>query len=187
MGAGASLPIRRVVLEAPEIRRALRRVALQILERVDTHSPIALVGVRTRGVPLAQRLQVIMQAEEGVEVQVGELDITLYRDDVFQGLNLPEVRPTVLPFEVEGAEIVLVDDVIFTGRTTRAALDALMDWGRPKRAMLAVLVDRGHRELPLHADFVGLELETTLDESVKVELTETDGQDRVLLRAREIS
>lgn len=184
MGAGASLPVRRVVLEAPEIRRALQRIALQILERVDAVEQLALVGVRTRGVPLAHRIQQIIETQEGLRVPVGELDITLYRDDVFQGLDLPEVRPTVLPFEVEGRQIVLIDDVLFTGRTVRAALDALMDWGRPKRAMLAVLVDRGHRELPLHADFVGVRIETSLEESVKVELEPIDGQDRVLLRTR---
>jgi pyrimidine operon attenuation protein/uracil phosphoribosyltransferase len=167
------------------MRRAIRRIAHEVVEQAGGTGGLALVGVRTRGVPLARRLAAVIAEAEGVHVPVGELDITLYRDDVFDGMAAPEVRPTHLPFEVEGRTVVLVDDVLFTGRTVRAALDALMDWGRPKRICLAVLVDRGHRELPIHADFVGATVETTRDESIAVRLSETDDDaDAVVLRSR---
>lgn len=174
-------PIRREVLDARDMRRAVRRIGHQLVEGVDDLSTLALVGVRTRGVPLAKRLQAIIAEAEGVTPPVGELDITLYRDDVFDGPDLPVVRPTVLPFEVQGRHVVLVDDVLFTGRTTRAALDALMDYGRPRCIRLAVLVDRGHRELPLHADAVGIAVETERSDTVDVRLDEIDGEDRVVL------
>ncbi len=173
---------RRQLLDRVDMQRSLRRIALQIIERVRTPDSLALVGVRTRGVPLARRLQQFIVEAEGVRPPVGELDITLYRDDVFDSLAVPEVRPTLLPFDVTGRHLVLVDDVLFTGRTTRAALDALMDWGRPRTVQLAVLVDRGHRELPLHADYVGVSVETAADESVQVRVAEVDGSDRVVLR-----
>ncbi|MCA9544574.1 MAG: bifunctional pyr operon transcriptional regulator/uracil phosphoribosyltransferase PyrR [Myxococcales bacterium] len=172
---------RRLLMERVDVTRALRRIALQVIERVKSVDRLALVGVRTRGVPLAKRLQTFICEAEGVRPPVGELDITLYRDDVFDSLAVPEVKPTHLPFDVSGRHLVLVDDVLFTGRTTRAALDALMDWGRPKTVQLAVLVDRGHRELPLHADFVGMAVETGADESVRVRLSEVDGVDKVVL------
>jgi pyrimidine operon attenuation protein / uracil phosphoribosyltransferase len=175
---------RRVVMDDVAVRRALRRIAHQIVEHVEDLGQLALVGVRTRGVPLARRLVKEIADAEGVEPPLGELDIALYRDDIFKGLELPEVRPTVLPFDVSGKLIVLVDDVLYTGRTTRAALDALIDWGRPQRIELAVLVDRGHRELPLHADYVGLRVATERDEVVRVQLDEVDGEDRVVLHGR---
>ncbi len=175
---------RRRVMDEAGMRRAIRRIAHEIVERAGDTDRLALVGVRTRGVPLARRLAQVIAEAEGVGVPVGELDITLYRDDVFDGLAAPEVRPTLLPFEVEGRTVVLVDDVLYTGRTVRAALDALMDWGRPRRICLAVLVDRGHRELPIHADFVGATVETTRDESIAVRLSETDAEDAVVLRSR---
>lgn len=180
-----SLSIVRTVLDAQGVDRALRRVALQIVEGAGDLSNLALVGIRTRGVPLAQRIRTHIKAAEGITVPVGELDITLYRDDVFVGAAVPEVRPTVLPFEVGGRHIVLVDDVLYTGRTVRAAIDALMDWGRPTAIRLAVLVDRGHRELPLHADYIGCVEQTRLDESVAVRLTECDADaDGVIVRRR---
>lgn len=175
---------RRRLMDETAMRRAIRRIAHEIVERAEGLEGLALVGVRTRGVPLARRLAAVIAEAEGVEVPVGELDITLYRDDVFEGLAAPRVGPTRLPFEVEGRTLVVVDDVLFTGRTTRAALDALIDWGRPRRIRLAVLVDRGHRELPIQPDFVGLTLETRLDESIGVRLVEIDGEDAVVLRAR---
>ena len=175
---------RRVVMDETAIRRAVRRIAHQLVEEVDDLTQLAFVGVRTRGVPLARRLQSVVAEVEGVQAPVGELDITLYRDDVFEGMALPEVGPTRLPFEVAGRHIVLVDDVLYTGRTVRAALGALMDWGRPRCIRFAALVDRGHRELPIRADFVGLTVETGRDESIKVSLSEIDREDCVVLRSR---
>jgi pyrimidine operon attenuation protein/uracil phosphoribosyltransferase len=180
-----SLAIVRTLLDAQSMDRALRRVALQIIEGVGDLRSLALVGIRTRGVPLAQRIRAHIKTAEGITVPVGELDITLYRDDVFEGAAVPEVRPTVLPFEVAGKHIVLIDDVLYTGRTVRAAIDALMDWGRPTAIRLAVLVDRGHRELPLHADYIGCIEQTLADESVAVRLTECDdAEDSVIVRQR---
>ncbi len=176
---------RRVLMDETAVRRAIRRIGHQIVEDTGDLSRLALVGVRTRGVPLARRLQQIVAEAEGVEPPVGELDITLYRDDVFEGMALPEVRPTVLPFEVEKRHVVLVDDVLYTGRTVRSALGALMDWGRPSCIRLAVLVDRGHRELPVRADFTGHTVDTSRAESVAVRLREIDGEDLVVLRSAE--
>lgn len=178
---------RRRVLDAEGVRRAVRRIAHEIVERIGAETggleELALVGVRTRGVPLAKRIARVINEVERIAVPVGELDITLYRDDVFTGLPKPEMGPTHLPFEVGSRSIVLVDDVLYTGRTTRAALDGVMDWGRPRRIQLAVLVDRGHRELPIQPDYTGLHLETQRDESVQVRLSESDGEDGVVLRA----
>lgn len=181
----------RALLDAQGVDRALRRMALQIVEGVSASrggsgnlGDLALVGVRTRGVPLARRICTYIAAAEGIRVPVGELDITLYRDDVLDGPATPEVRPTVLPFQVAGRHIVLVDDVLFTGRTVRSALDALMDWGRPKAIRLAVLIDRGHRELPLHADYVGAVERTRHDETVAVRLTECDAEGDMAYIAR---
>lgn len=172
---------RRVELDARAMKRIIRRIGHQLVEGVADLSTLALIGIRTRGVPLAHRLQAIIAEAEGFSPPVGELDITLYRDDVFEGLDLPVVRPTVLPFEVQGRHVVLVDDVLFTGRTTRAALDAVMDWGRPECVRLAVLIDRGHRELPLHADVVGARVDTDRGEAIDVKLAEIDGRDAVIL------
>jgi pyrimidine operon attenuation protein/uracil phosphoribosyltransferase len=176
------LIVRRHLMDEVAMGRAIRRLGHQLVESVQDVSNLALVGIRTRGVPLAKRLQTVIAAAEGIEPPVGELDITLYRDDVFEGMPIPEVRPTHLPFGIAGRTLVLVDDVLYTGRTIRAALDGLMDWGRPRCIRLAVLVDRGHRELPVHADYAGLTVETLTDESVQVRLVEIDGVDEVILR-----
>ena len=167
-------------MDSTQMTRAVRRLAHQLVEDIAADEMV-LVGVRTRGVPLANRLKAIIDDIEGTNISVGELDITLYRDDVFSGSAVPEVRPTHLPFDMVNKAVVLVDDVLYTGRTTRAALDAIVDWGRPKCIKLAVLVDRGHRELPIQADFIGLSLETQNDESVQVMLDEIDNSDRVVL------
>jgi pyrimidine operon attenuation protein/uracil phosphoribosyltransferase len=175
---------RRELLDEAGIARVLRRMAHEIVERHGGAKEIALVGVRTGGLVLAERLVKLLAAVESAVVPLGAVDITLYRDDVFVGLPRPEVGTTELPFALPGRSIVLVDDVLYTGRTVRAALDALNDYGRPRAVELAVLVDRGHRELPIQADYVGIKVETTRRESVRVMLSELGEPDRVVLRER---
>ena len=160
--------------------RSLRRISHEILERnASDLDGLALVGVLTRGVPLARRISENVRLFEGLDVPVGSLDITLHRDDLAG--EEPKVRGSHVPFEVAGRTVVLVDDVLFTGRTARAAMDALLELGRPAAIRLAILVDRGHRELPLRADYVGKNVPTSRDERVLVNLTETDGEDGVIV------
>lgn len=170
----------KILMEAAEVDQALSRIAEDILER-GAVKELALVGIRTRGVPLARRLAARIESLSGSEVQVGVLDITLYRDDLTDIASQPVVRDTVLPFPVRGRRIVLVDDVLYTGRTVRAAIDQLIDFGRPKRIELMVLVDRGWRELPIAPDYVGTVIETTRLQKVDVRLEENDGRDEVVL------
>ncbi|MGD9506528.1 MAG: bifunctional pyr operon transcriptional regulator/uracil phosphoribosyltransferase PyrR [Syntrophobacteraceae bacterium] len=172
---------RRVVMEAREIRKALERFADEVIESATDRSNLAIVGIRTGGVHLANRLHEIIRSRFQLDLPAGALDITLYRDDWTRLHNQPLVRSTELPFPIEDREIVLIDDVLFTGRTIRAALDALMDYGRPRRVQVAVLVDRGHRELPICAQFVGLQMGTAQNEKVNVLLTEKDGLDQVVV------
>ena len=169
------------VLDAASIGRSLTRIAHEILERNKDLSGIGIVGVQTRGVPLARRLAERLGVIEGTAPPVGVLDINLYRDDLSRIADHPILRRTEIPYELDGAVVILVDDVLFTGRTVRAALDALMDLGRPRQIQLAVLVDRGHRELPVRADFVGKNLPTAETERVDVRLAETDGEDEVVI------
>jgi pyrimidine operon attenuation protein / uracil phosphoribosyltransferase len=180
-GRSASLPGGKVVLGPEEIRRALTRVAHEILERTDGAGDVILLGIPTRGVPLARRLAAGLAEVEGRPAPVGSLDITMYRDD----LRLRPARTLghtdVPPSGVDGRIVVLVDDVLYSGRTVRAALDALNDLGRPRAVQLAVLVDRGHRELPIRADYVGKNLPTSQREIVQVLVSEVDGQDAVVL------
>ena len=173
------------LMNAEEMRRALYRIAHEIVEANKGVEGLALVGIHTRGIPLAERLARFIQEFEGKAVPVGILDITLYRDDLSEIGHRPQVRETRIPFDLTGKAVVLVDDVLYTGRTARAALDALMDLGRPKRIYLAVLVDRGHRELPIRADFVGKNVPTAKNEVVKVKVAEVDGEDRVELWEKE--
>lgn len=170
-----------VILDASDIDRTIRRIAHEILEVHRGSEGLALVGIHTRGVVLARRLQARVADIEGIRVPAGAMDITLYRDDWTRIGPHPIVRATDIPFSVDGRMVVLVDDVLFTGRTTRAAMDALMDYGRPDRVELAVLVDRGHRELPIQADYVGKTIETRRTETVNVMFDETDGRDRAVL------
>ncbi|TDW84024.1 pyrimidine operon attenuation protein/uracil phosphoribosyltransferase [Kribbella pratensis] len=171
----------REVLDASDISRALTRIAHEILERNRGADPVVLLGIPSRGVPLAQRVSARIQAVEGQSVPTGSLDVTMYRDDI--GLKPPRgLEHTDIPADgIDGKVVVLVDDVLFSGRTIRAALDALGDIGRPRAVQLAVLVDRGHRELPIRADYVGKNLPTSLVERVTVHLTEFDGEDAVLI------
>ena len=166
-----------VVMDADRISRALTRIAHEIVERNRGVEDLALVGVRSRGVPLARRLAQTLKAISGDEVPTGALDITLYRDDLMRNPVGPQplVRKTEIPFSIDNRTIILVDDVLYTGRTTRAALDALIDFGRPRAIQLVVLVDRGHRELPIKADYVGKNVPTSSEESVQVRLHELDG------------
>jgi pyrimidine operon attenuation protein/uracil phosphoribosyltransferase len=173
-----------VVMDADRIARTLTRIAHEILERNKGVDDIALIGVRTRGVHIARRLAKILKEISGDDVPTGALDITLYRDDLMRLAVGPQpvVRRTEIPFSIDNRKILLVDDVLYTGRTTRAALDALIDFGRPRNIQLIVLVDRGHRELPIKADYVGKNLPTNPDESVQVRMQETDGNDEVVLQ-----
>jgi pyrimidine operon attenuation protein / uracil phosphoribosyltransferase len=170
-----------VVLDADRISRSLTRIAHEILERNRGVDELALVGIRTRGVPIAKRLAHAIRDINGHNVPTGALDITLYRDDLMRHAVGPQplIRRTEIPFSIDDKKILLVDDVLYTGRTIRAALDALIDFGRPKAIQLVVLVDRGHRELPIKADYVGKNVPTSVTESVQVHLTEVDGRDEV--------
>jgi pyrimidine operon attenuation protein/uracil phosphoribosyltransferase len=169
-----------LILDAPSIQRALTRIAHEIAERNERSANVVLVGVQRGGIHLARRLASLLTGIWSHPVPVGSLDINMHRDDLHQQLA-PTVHPTQIPFDVTDRTVVLVDDVLFSGRTTRAALDALSDFGRPRRVQLAVLVDRGHRELPIKADFVGKNVPTSLQERVRVHLKEEDGEDRVNL------
>jgi pyrimidine operon attenuation protein / uracil phosphoribosyltransferase len=177
----------RTLLDADAVTRALSRIAHELIERSDEIDEVALVGIHTRGVPLARRLRRLVAERSGVELDLGTLDITFHRDDVAVRAGLaplhaqPMVHGSALDFPLEGRTVVLVDDVLFTGRTIRAAIDALLEYGRPARVQLAVLVDRGHRELPIRPDYVGKNLPTARGERVQVQLVEVDEVDRVLL------
>ncbi|GAA3770750.1 bifunctional pyr operon transcriptional regulator/uracil phosphoribosyltransferase PyrR [Plantactinospora mayteni] len=176
-----SPPSVKVILTSAELARVVDRIAHQILEKTQGAAGTVLLGVPTRGAPLARRLAARINAFEGIAVPVGVLDITLYRDDLRRHA-VRAIGPTQVPPEgIDGKRVILVDDVLFSGRTVRAALDALSDLGRPSSVQLAVLVDRGHRELPIRADYVGKNIPTALAESVKVTLAETDGTDEVKL------
>jgi pyrimidine operon attenuation protein/uracil phosphoribosyltransferase len=169
------------LLDGGDIRRAVTRIAHEILERNKGAAGLALVGIAARGDDLARRLASEIARIEGAKVPVGVLDITFYRDDIGMRAEAPEVHETRIGFDITGKTVVLVDDVLFTGRTIRAAMDALVDFGRPTSVELAVLVDRGHRELPIRADFVGKNVPTRMDESVRVSLQEVDGEDAVYM------
>jgi pyrimidine operon attenuation protein/uracil phosphoribosyltransferase len=176
-----------VLLDEESIRRTLSRIAHEIIERNDDLETVALVGIHTRGVPIAQRIRTLVSERSGEELALGQLDITFHRDDVHVRAGQaprraqPLVRDTKLDFDLEGRTVILVDDVLYTGRTIRAAIDALFEYGRPDRVQLAVLADRGHRELPIRPDYVGKNLPTTRSQRVQVELMEVDEIDRVIL------
>ncbi|MDN3140078.1 bifunctional pyr operon transcriptional regulator/uracil phosphoribosyltransferase PyrR [Enterococcus faecalis] len=168
------------VVDAVTMKRALTRISYEIIERNKGIQDIVLVGIKTRGIYIAQRLAKRLKQLEDIDVPVGELDITLYRDDV-KDMEEPELHSSDVPVSIEGKEVILVDDVLYTGRTIRAAMDAVMDLGRPRKISLAVLVDRGHRELPIRADYVGKNIPTSKTEEIIVEMEERDGADRIMI------
>jgi len=172
-------------MNSEDIRRTLARVAHEIIERNRSLENLILVGMHTRGVPLAQRMAAEIEHFERTVVTVGTLDINLYRDDILSLNPKPEVKPTDIPESVDGKAVILVDDVLYTGRSIRAAMDALIDLGRPKSIQLAVLIDRGHRELPVRADYVGKNLPSSLLEDIRVKLQEIDGVDEVIINTSE--
>src|SRR5918999_4748211 len=180
---GNAVPEGKILLDAEAISKALSRIAHELIEGIEDLDELALVGIQTRGVPLASRLRRLVAERSGVEAPVGALDITFHRDDVHGRPpgRQPVLRATSIPFSLEGRTVVLVDDVLYTGRTIRAAIDALLDFGRPARVQLAVLVDRGHRELPIRPDYVGKNVPTARSERIQVELVEVDEVDAVLL------
>ncbi len=180
----------KVVMGQEDMRRSLARIAHEIIERNRTMENLVLIGMRTRGVPLARRLSANLAKFEDITIPVGALDISFYRDDMpiedrlqgeVSGRRHPVINGTDMPVDVEGKSVVLVDDVLYTGRSTRAALDALIDLGRPESIQLAVLIDRGHRELPIRPDYVGKNIPTSRDEEIQVHVTETDGVDEVVI------
>ena len=169
------------LMTAAEMDLVIARIAAEILEKLGTEEDFAVIGIRRRGVPLAERIRARIAAVRGRDVPFGVLDITLYRDDLTTVSNRPMLRETLIDFDINDRSLVLIDDVLFTGRTIRAALDGLVDLGRPRRVQLAVMVDRGHRELPIQADYSGIVVQTEFDEIVEVRLREEDGEDCVVL------
>jgi pyrimidine operon attenuation protein/uracil phosphoribosyltransferase len=187
MSHPAASTAHKVLLDAEQVARTLSRIAHEVIERNDDLDTVALVGIHTRGVPLAQRLRRLVEERSGVALELGQLDITFHRDDVHVRSGSaprrpqPVVRDTKLDFGLEGRTVILVDDVLYTGRTIRAAIDALIEYGRPERVQLAVLADRGHRELPIRPDYVGKNLPTARNDRIQVEVNEIDEIDRVVL------
>jgi pyrimidine operon attenuation protein/uracil phosphoribosyltransferase len=177
------MPETTLILNAQAMQRALTRIAHEIAERNDANDEVALVGIQRGGVPLANRLESLLTPLCATKVRLGSLDVSMHRDDLDQRIA-PNVQPTAIDFNVNGKTIVLVDDVLFSGRTIRAAMDALNDFGRPKRIQLAVLIDRGHRELPIKADFVGKNVPTAATENIHVRLAEMGGVDEVVLERK---
>jgi pyrimidine operon attenuation protein/uracil phosphoribosyltransferase len=172
------------LMSATEIDRTLQRLAHEIVEKSGGTANLALIGIRRRGVPLAQRIAKAMRGIDGVDVPVGTLDITLYRDDLSKVAQQPVLHSSEIPFVVDDKDLIVVDDVLYTGRTIRAAMNGLFDQGRPQRVRLAVLIDRGHRELPIEASFVGRHVQTSSSEIIEVRLSEVDAQERVMLVER---
>ncbi len=175
----------KIVMDAQAVERALKRIAHEVVERNGGAENLVLLGIRSRGEFLVQRLKALVAAIDGIDPPTGVIDITLYRDDLTRSLQRPAVKGTHVPFAVDDRDLILVDDVLYTGRTIRAALDAVIDLGRPHTVQLVVLVDRGHRELPIRADYVGKNLPTSRGESVHVRLRECDGVDEVVIAPAE--
>jgi pyrimidine operon attenuation protein/uracil phosphoribosyltransferase len=178
---GEKLQIKAQLLDEKGINRSIIRISHEIIEKNKGVENIAIVGIKTRGVPLAKRIARYIEEFEGVEIPVGDLDITLYRDDLSELYEQPNLNQSNIKFDIRNKIVILIDDVIYTGRTVRAAMDGIIRIGRPKSIQLAVLVDRGHRELPIRPDYIGKNVPTSLQEIVHVKLTETDGEDKVII------
>ncbi len=176
----------KAVLDQKKIARAITRITHEILEQVDDHKSLGIIGILTRGAPIARRIAAQIKELEKIDVPVGLMDISLYRDDVHSKLDQPVVQTTDILFELANRNVILVDDVLFTGRTIRAALSQIVDFGRPKTIQLAVLVDRGHRELPIKADYVGVNIPTSKNDMVVVKLIENDGEDIVFVETEKL-
>jgi pyrimidine operon attenuation protein/uracil phosphoribosyltransferase len=183
LGAGDEMRTKARVMDTDDMRRAVTRIAHEILERNGGVDNLAIVGIQTRGAFLARRVADEIRKIEDFEVPVGILDITLYRDDLQTIADQPVVNESDIPFDIQGKTLILVDDVLYTGRTVRAALDEIIDFGRPKSVQLAVVIDRGHRELPIRADYVGKNVPTSDNEAIAVRITEKDGEDEVVIKA----
>ncbi len=181
---GGSVKLKSIIMDNAAIDRALKRMAHEIIEQNKGLENLYLVGIRTRGVPMAQRIQGYLKEIENVEIQVGLLDITLYRDDLTTISHQPVIKGSEINFNIDNTRVILFDDVLYTGRTVRAALEALLDFGRPKEIQLCVLIDRGHRELPIKADYVGKNVPTSSEEIIKVSFTETDSEESVKIMVR---
>ena len=179
------MKLKKRLLDAKRMEHAIRRMSVEVVEKNRGPEDLMIIGIRSRGVPLGERMKRIIDETESVDVPFGILDITLYRDDLTTVAPNPVVKPTSLPESIDEKIVVLADDVLYTGRTVRAALDALVDFGRPRAVQLAVLIDRGHRELPIHADYIGKELPTDRAEVIKVMFEETDGEDEVLIMEKD--
>ena len=177
-----NLKTKTIIMDEDKIRRSLTRIAHEIIEKNKGTEDLVLIGIRSRGVPMAQRLNKIIEQIEGQKVPEGIIDITLYRDDLSSLAEKPVLNKTEVPFDLKGKNVVLVDDVLYTGRTVRAALDAMADMGRARIVQLAVLIDRGHKELPIRADYIGKNVPTSKNEVIAVLLKETDGVDEVLIK-----
>ncbi|MDI6780830.1 MAG: bifunctional pyr operon transcriptional regulator/uracil phosphoribosyltransferase PyrR [bacterium] len=169
------------IMDTSELSRTILRLSYEILERNKGTMNLAIIGIRSRGVPIAQRIVTNIASVENCKIEMGVLDITLYRDDLTTVSDQPVVKPTQIPFDITGKKIILVDDVLYTGRTVRCAIDQIMDFGRPASIQLAVIIDRGHRELPIQADYTGKTITTTKDEVIEVRVEEIDGCDEVLI------
>jgi pyrimidine operon attenuation protein/uracil phosphoribosyltransferase len=182
MNKNAKIIDKATIMESQDIKRTLTRIAHEVIEKNNGSSNLTLVGIRTRGVPLANYLAEEINRIEGAKIPVGVLDITLYRDDLSTLDYQPVVHETIIPFKIDDKKVVLVDDVLFTGRTVRSALDALLDFGRPSAIQLAVLIDRGHREIPIRADYVGKNVPTSRREIVSVQLKPMDSAERVVIK-----
>ncbi len=173
-----------ILLSEEEIRRAVRRMAHEIIERNEGSDKLVIIGIKTRGIPLANRLKREIEQIEGKSVESGEMDVTLYRDDIFTNDNIKKAGSTDIKSDINGKTVIIADDVLYTGRTVRAAINGIMELGRPGKIQLAVLVDRGHREMPFRADFVGKNIPTSREERVNVTFKETDGTDAVTIYGR---